>query len=127
VAARSEKRTPSEEEALHHIGSLHPQLHTALELFDSFASLLRCPPDPTRAAEQLTDWMDQARASGIPELRAFATKLRQDQEAVVAALALPHSQGQTEGFITKLKLVKRSMYGRANFDLLRARVLYAGR
>ena len=61
----------------------------------------------------------QARASDIPELKGFATKLRQDQDAVVAALTLPYSQGQTEGFITKLKLLKRSMYGRAKLDLLR--------
>lgn len=126
VAAHPEKRTPTEEEALRQIGSLHPHLHTALELFASFAALLRSPPNPAQAAEQLTDWLGHARDSGIPELKAFAAKLRQDQAAVVAALALPHSQGQTEGFITKLKLVKRSMYGRANFDLLRARVLYAG-
>jgi transposase len=44
---------------------------------------------------------------------------------VVAAMTLPYSQGQTEGRINKLKLVKRSMYGRGNFDLLRQRVLYA--
>ncbi len=91
VAARPEKRTPTEEEALRHIGSLHPQLHTALELFASFAALLRSPPDPAQAAEQLTQWLGLARESGIPELRAFATKLRQDQAAVVAALALPHT------------------------------------
>lgn len=127
VAARPEKRTPTEEEALRHIGSLHPQLHTALELFASFAALLRSSPAPARAAEQLTEWMAHARAGGIPEFRAFATKLGQDRDAVVAALTHPHSQGQTEGFITKLKLLKRSMYGRANFDLLRARVLYADR
>lgn len=127
VAARPEKRTPTEEEALRHIGSLHPQLHTALEIFSSFAALLRSPPAPARAAEQLTEWMAHARAGGIPEFRAFATKLGQDRDAVVAALTHPHSQGQTEGFITKLKLLKRSMYGRANFDLLRARILYADR
>jgi transposase len=127
VAAHPEKRTPTEEEeVLRQIGSLHPHLHPVLELFDSFAALLRSPPNPAQAAEQLTAWLGHARDSGIPELKAFAAKLRQDQAAVVAALALPHSQGQTEGFITKLKLVKRSMYGRANFDLLRARVLYAG-
>lgn len=48
------------------------------------------------------------------------------QEAVVAAMILPYSQGQTEGRVNKLKkLVKRSMYGRGKFDLLRQRVLYA--
>ena len=45
--------------------------------------------------------------------------------AVVAALTLPYSQGQTEGRVNRLKLIKRSMYGRAKFDLLRQRVLYA--
>jgi transposase len=127
VAAHPEKRTPGEEEALHHIGSLHPHLRIALELFASFAALVRGPPNPAQAAEELTDWMGQARATGVPELKAFAAKLGQDRDAVVAALTHPHSQGQTEGFITKLKLLKRSMYGRANFDLLRARVLYAAR
>ena len=53
-------------------------------------------------------------------------KLLHDTDAVVAAIALPYSQGQTEGRINKLKLVKRSMYGRGKFfDLLRQCVLYA--
>ena len=52
-------------------------------------------------------------------------KLFQDMEAVVAALVMDYSQGQTEGRINKLKLVKRSIYGRGKFDLLRQRVLYA--
>jgi len=46
-------------------------------------------------------------------------------EAVVAAMLLPYSQGQTEDSINKLKLIKSSMYGRGEFDLLRQRVLYA--
>jgi transposase len=50
-------------------------------------------------------------------------KLVQDQSAVEAALTQPHSQGQTEGQITRLKLLKRTMYGRANFELLRQRFL----
>jgi uncharacterized protein with NAD-binding domain and iron-sulfur cluster len=74
---------------------------------------------------QLEEWTGRAKASGIAELKAFAVKLLQDTEAVVAAMTLPYSQGQTEGRINKLKLVKRSMYGRGHFDLLRQRVLYA--
>ena len=66
---------------------------------------------------------ERARASGIAEIKAFAVKLLQDTEAVVATITLPYSQGQTEGRTNKL--VKRSMYGRGNFDLLRRRVLYA--
>jgi transposase len=57
--------------------------------------------------------------------KAFAVKLLQDAEAVVASMVLPYSQGQTEGRINKLKFIKRSMYGRGRFDLLRQRVLYA--
>ena len=58
-------------------------------------------------------------------MKAFAVKLLQDTEAVVAAMILPYSQGQTEGWVNKLKLIKRSMYGRGKFDLLMQRVLYA--
>jgi len=69
--------------------------------------------------------MEEAKDSEIPQLKAFAVKLRQDIEAVVAAVVMPYSQGQTEGRINKLKLIKRSMYGRGKFDVLRKRVLYA--
>ena len=73
----------------------------------------------------MKEWTERAKASGITQLKAFAVKLLQDTEAVVAAMILPYSQGQTEGRINKLKLMKRSMYGRGKFDLLRQRVLYA--
>ena len=58
-------------------------------------------------------------------LRDFARGLKREQSTVEAALTLPHSNGQTEGQINRLKLIKRSMYGRAGFDLLRQRVLGA--
>jgi transposase len=69
-------------------------------------------------------WVAEAEASGLRELRRFALGLRPDA-AVRAALTQPWSQGQTEGQVTRLKLLKRMMYGRANFDLLRLRVLHA--
>ena len=82
-------------------------------------------PEEQRAGHRrLEEWTERAKASGIAELKAFAVKLLQDTEAVVAAMTLPYSQGQTEGRVNKLKLVKRSMYGRGKFDLLRQRVLY---
>ena len=56
---------------------------------------------------------------------AFVIKLRQDLHAVQAAVVSPFSQGPVEGHIHRLKLLKRSMYGRGNFDLLKQRVLYA--
>jgi len=128
AVARLEQRSPREAEAWAQLGSLHPQLHGAWAHFSSCAALLRSPPDTLAAAEHLRrEWATHARTRGIPEVRGCAAKLRHDQDAVVAALTLPYSQGQTEGFITTLKLLKRSMYGRANLDLLRARLLYAAR
>lgn len=74
--------------------------------------------------EHLNSWISMALASGVRELVAFARGLQRDYRAVAAALELPWSQGPVEGQITKLKLLKRQMYGRANFDLLRLRILY---
>jgi transposase len=63
--------------------------------------------------------------SSIKELAAYARGLEADYAAVKAGLSEPWSNGQTEGQVNKLKLLKRQMYGRANFDLLRLRVLHA--
>lgn len=68
-------------------------------------------------------WLTSASTSGIRALETFAAGLAQDGDAVRAALTTPWSNAQAEGQITKLKLLKRQMYGRANFDLLRRRVL----
>ena len=70
-------------------------------------------------------WLEEARACGVAAVESFVAALQQEAVAVRAALTLPWSSGQTEGHITKLKLIKRQMYGRANFDLLRRRVLLA--
>jgi len=70
-------------------------------------------------------WLGDARRSGLPEMREFARVLERDRAAVENALRYEWSNGVTEGHINKLKLLKRSMYGRANFDLLRRRVLGA--
>lgn len=69
-------------------------------------------------------WFDQAEQIDIPELRRFVSGVRHDLAAVRAALTSEWSNGQVEGQITRLKLIKRQMYGRAKFDLLRRRVLY---
>ena len=73
----------------------------------------------------LASWFEEACGCGIPALESFAAGLQQDEAAVSAALTLPYSSAQAEGQIHKLKLIKRQMYGRANFDLLRHRVLLA--
>ena len=76
-----------------------------------------------RKSADLSSWLQDAAAS---LLASFVNGLRADESAVAAALVEPWSNGQTEGQITKLKLVKRQMYGRAKLDLLRARLIGAG-
>lgn len=76
-----------------------------------------------RNASALSPWLKDATESGVPELRTFATGIKRDQVAVLAALTYPWSQGQVEGQVHRLKLLKRQSYGRAGFDLLRHRVL----
>jgi len=78
-----------------------------------------------RKGERLDGWLKQVTLSQLPEFRRLVHSLNRDKAAVVAGLTLPWSQGQVEGQITKLKLIKRTMYGRADFPLLRQRVLHA--
>ena len=80
---------------------------------------------PEAARVALTTWLADARRSGVRALETFAAGLEQDGAAIQAALTTPWSSGQAEGQITRLKLIKRQMYGRASFDLLRRRVLLA--
>ncbi len=87
-------------------------------LVQAFCTLLR-----TRQGRHLDAWLAQVQEQGIPELRAFAQGLLKDYEAVKAGLTLDWSQGQTQGHIHRLKLLKRQMYGRASFPTLRQRVL----
>jgi transposase len=92
-----------------------PALATARDLLDRFHRLFR-----TRDTKALSPWMAETEGS---LLGAFGKGIRADLAAVKAALSEPWSNGQTEGQITKLKLVKRQMYGRAGLDLLRARLI----
>jgi transposase len=62
--------------------------------------------------------------SQVPDLRSFAASIQQDYDAVHAALREEWSSGQVEGHVTRVKFIKRRMYGRAHFDLLRQHILY---
>ena len=91
-----------------------------------FIEIVRDRTRSPRAALAAFDaWLARSRSSGVSALETFAAGLEQDGAAVRAALTTPWSNAQAEGHITKLKLLKRQMYGRANFDLLRRRVLLA--
>jgi transposase len=92
-----------------------PTIATAVDLTRRFATMVK-----DQIASALDDWLLQAQASA---LASFATGLRRDEDAVRAALTEPWSNGQVEGQVNRLKVIKRDMYGRAGFDLLRCRVL----
>ncbi|CCF83921.1 transposase [Nitrolancea hollandica] len=119
---RSADRSPLQQAAITHLRALHPDLATTMDLVDAFLALVHQPPDCLES--ELMTWMQSAMASGIAEFRTFVDRLFQDLTAVVAGLTLPWSQGQTEGQILWLKLIRRQMYGRGNFDLVRKRVLH---
>jgi transposase len=78
-----------------------------------------------RHGERLDDWITQVEHDELPALRSFAAGLKRDHTAVVNGLTLPYSSGAVEGTINRIKMLKRQMYGRASFDLLRRRVLLA--
>ena len=90
----------------------------AYSLVQSFCTLLR-----ERQGDQLDSWLEKAERCGLDVFRNFAAGLRKDYAAVKAALTHKWSQGQVEGQVNRLKLIKREMYGRANFDLLRKKVI----
>ncbi len=96
-----------------------PLIATAQQLAQAFGRLVR-----KRDHAAQSGWLQQAAESGVAELRAVGAQpgMRRDQAAIAAALVLPWSQGQTEGQVTRLKLLKRAMYGRGGLDLLRGRL-----
>jgi transposase len=94
---------------------------TAYRLAQAFMQMIR-----EQTGEPLDTWLAEVEASHLPELESFARGIQHDKAAVLAGLTLPWSQGPVEGHVNRLKLIKRSMYGRAKLPLLRARVLHAG-
>ncbi|TDC68605.1 ISL3 family transposase [Actinomadura sp. GC306] len=78
-----------------------------------------------RQGNRLESWMNAVQADDLPELHSFVTGLRRDFDAARAGLTLNHSSGPVEGHVNRIKTIKRQMYGRANPDLLRKRILLA--
>lgn len=93
---------------------------TTYQLIQEFRHLLH-----HREGGKLDDWLSSVKASQIRELQSFVLGVERDKAAVVAGLTLPQNNGVVEGNVNKLKLIKRMMYGRAAFPLLRQRVLHA--
>jgi transposase len=120
LVQRPERLTDDDRAYLARLCDQTPGIARAYALATDFAAMLR-----ERRGQDLDSWLTKAKASDSKELAAYARGLETDYAAVKAALQECWSNGQTEGQVNKLKLVKRQMYGRANFDLLRLRVLHA--
>ena len=99
---------------------LSPEIHTLRELTQEFQQLAK-----QRQEARLDQWRETVAQSGLGELKSFAENLMNDEAAVREAMRSKWSNGQTEGQINRLKLVKHQMYGRGKVDLLRARIPHA--
>lgn len=117
---RPEELKVEEQETLAQLRLLDSKVDQAYELAQQFAQMLR-----TRTGEQLDGWLEKVRISQIRELQGFVASVERDKAAVFAGLTLPQNNGLVEGKVNKLKLIKRMGYGRAEFPLLRQRVLHA--
>ena len=105
-------------QVLHRMCQIRPELVIAQELTHDFHKMVR-----QRQPEKLIPWLSKAKESNIESIQRFGQGIQQEFSAVQAALTYEWSNGQTEGQVNRLKMIKRQMYGRAKFDLLRKRFL----
>jgi transposase len=120
LLTRPDRLTAGQQETLAGLESACPEMTALAALIRSFAALLA--PDPGNNT-RLSQWMIDARAADLPCVHSFTRGLDLDIQAATAALTMPHHNGRTEGVNTKTKMIKRQMYGRAGFQLLRHRIL----
>lgn len=114
--------TLTEEEKLHRKAVLDrcPELASAAELTSSYAEMLT-----TLDGLRLPEWITEAVTSDLPGISTFAAALESDFDAVTAGLTTDWNSGPVEGTVNRIKMLKRQMFGRAGFPLLRKRVLLA--
>jgi transposase len=117
---RPDELTDEEKPVVELLCRLSPEVGRAQEMALGFVEVVK-----ERRSDELRQWLIDALRSEIPEFITFANGITADLQAVRAALEYEWSNGQVEGQVHRLKLVKRQMYGRGKLDLLRARVLRA--
>lgn len=118
LLSRPDDLTDEQRQQVRQITQLYPEIANMAAEAQAFAALLR-----QHTVEAFDGWLHRTCHSTIRELRIVARGIQRDYAAVKAALELPYSNGMVEGCVNRLKLMKRSMFGRAKFDLLRLRVL----
>jgi len=105
-------------EQLGAIYSSYPSAKIIFDIVNEFKTLVK-----NKKSDVLFPWMEKVCELGIPELNAFVGGLRQDIDAVINAITIDFNNGLVEGTINKIKVIKRIMYGRCRFDLLRNKCL----
>jgi transposase len=118
VMRREATLDEKEKQQLAQLQAQGDEVSEAISLTQDFAALLR-----QRQPDKLEAWLERAAASCLEPFKSLANGLREDEAAVRAGITLRWSTGPVEGQINRLKMLKRQMYGRANVDLLRQRVL----
>jgi len=117
---RAEKqRKPEQQARVDILRGIDEEFRDVLALAVEFIALIR-----KEANKPLADWLGRAEKAASAEMRGFAQGIRQDEQAVSAAITEPWSNGPVEGAVNRLKTIKRQMFGRAGFELLRRRVLH---
>jgi transposase len=114
-----EHLSDGDQERLTQILARCPQLAATARHVASFAAMM----GQRTGKEQLPAWLDAVAADDLPALHSLVAGLRRDMDAVTNGLSLDYSSGQVEGNVNRIKMIKRQMFGRAKFDLLRKRVL----
>jgi hypothetical protein len=120
LLTRPDTLRADQQELLYKTTNACPEMNQLAALVRIFAQLLT-PADDN--GDRLEKWISTAVEANLPHVHSFVRGLRLDQDAVRAALTSEYHNGGTEGVNTKTKLIKRQMYGRAGFDLLRHRIL----
>jgi len=118
ISKDPQKLSARDQRYLKALSEISPEIAETHRLAQDFAAMVR-----KQSSEELEVWIEETLTVGPDALQDFAEGLGDDEAAVRAALTEEWSSGQVEGRINKLKMLKRQMYGRANFDLLKARVL----
>ncbi|MES9588394.1 MULTISPECIES: transposase [unclassified Streptomyces] len=112
--------TEPEQLQLKNVRTHCPELDALTQHVRSFAAMLT-----GRQGEHLPEWLDAVRQDDLPSLHTLAAGIDRDRDAVIAGLTLPWNSGVVEGHVNRIKMLKRQMFGRAGFALLRKRVLLA--
>jgi transposase len=119
LLSRPDRLDPADQAGLAAIRASCPHLDALAGHIRGFAEMMT----RRQGLLALEDWLTRAEADDQPGLHSFVNGIRRDQQAVTAGLALPFNSGTMEGNVNKIKMIKRQMFGRAGFALLRKRVM----